>query len=117
MVELALTFNHIEGTFTLHPSAAQRINHLNNLANDNKALLLSVRPGGCAGFTYHFSWTDRESNGKKFETDGALLIIPEADLRLINGGELKYIESLSESKFDVINPNASGSCGCGNSFS
>ena len=118
MVELNLAFNHQNGEFALDESAANRINELLNLdGRVNEGLLLSVKPGGCAGFTYDFDWASLDTEGKKITTNGATLIIKEADLRLIDGGELKYINSLSGSKFEVINPNATNSCGCGKSFS
>ncbi len=118
MVELSLSFNHTEGKFTLSSEAAKRIKELITLENiSDKTLKLSVKPGGCAGFKYEFNWAAIDEKGKRFEKDGAVLIISEADLRLIDGGELKYIQTLSESKFDVYNPNASSSCGCGSSFS
>lgn len=118
MVELSLSFDHAEGKFTLDTSAAKRILQLQELEEKkDETLMLRVKPGGCAGFKYEFEWTPLSTIGKHFEKDGAILIIPEADLRMIDGGELKYIESLSGSKFDVINPNATSSCGCGASFS
>lgn len=118
MVELNLAFNHKEGEFSLDITAANRINELINIeGRENEGLLLSVKPGGCAGFIYDFNWASLDTSGKKILKNGATLIIKEADLRLIGGGELKFINSLSGSKFEVINPKATNSCGCGKSFS
>ena len=118
MVELNLAFDHKEGEFSLDITAANRINELINMeGRENETLLLSVKPGGCAGFIYDFNWTSLDSTGKKITNNGATLIIKDADLRLIDGGELKFINTLSGSKFEVVNPNASNSCGCGKSFS
>ncbi|MCE7735960.1 MAG: iron-sulfur cluster assembly accessory protein [Candidatus Heimdallarchaeota archaeon] len=118
MVELSLNFNVSEGKITLTEAAANRINEL--LEADgrvNTALEIKVVPGGCAGFSYEMGWIPTSSDGKKFEHNGATVIVKETDMRLLDGSELDYITSLMGSKFEVKNPNAQSSCGCGKSWS
>ena len=83
---------------------------------------LSIKGGGCAGFTYVI---DFDEAGKKeldnefsFEADGeslTVLVDPKSYL-MINGTEVDFINTLMEQRFSFTNPNAQGSCGCGTSF-
>lgn len=118
MVELSLNFNIPEGKINLTEAAANRINEL--LEADgrvNTALTIKVVPGGCAGFSYEMGWVPADSEGKKFERNGATVIVKETDIRLLDGSEVDYVTSLMGSKFDIKNPNAQSSCGCGKSWS
>ncbi|MHA2250571.1 MAG: HesB/IscA family protein [Candidatus Kariarchaeaceae archaeon] len=118
MVELSLSFNANESTFSITDAAANRINELMEAEGRiNQALQIKVIPGGCAGFSYDMNWTSIESKGVKIKKNGATLIVTDADLRMLNGGELDYVQSLMGSKFDITNPNASSTCGCGKSWS
>ena len=118
MVELSLSFNTNESTFSITDAAAKRINVLiETEGRINQALQIKVIPGGCAGFSYDMNWTPINSKGVKIEKDGAIVIVPDSDLRMLDGGELDYVQSLMGSKFDIKNPNASSTCGCGKSWS
>ena len=121
MVELSLSFNPTptEFNFTLTDAAAKRIlSFMEAEGRVNQALRIKVVPGGCAGFQYEFSWFNlsKLTDEKVIEKDGAKIVFGQADLRHVNGGTLDYVESLAGSKFEVSNPNASSTCGCGKSF-
>jgi iron-sulfur cluster insertion protein len=77
-----------------------------------------ISGGGCSGFQYHFS-LDHQVNAddQMFEEKGVNVVIDEASLPLMEGAQLDYMEELIGSSFVMKNPNASTSCGCGNSFS
>ena len=118
MVELSLTFNEPKKEFFLTEAAAKHINDLTDAEGRvDQALLIRVTPGGCSGFIYNMGWTSIESNGFKIELEGATVIIPDADMRMITGSTLDFSISIEASKFDIINPNAQATCGCGKSFS
>ncbi|OLS19057.1 MAG: Iron-sulfur cluster insertion protein ErpA [Candidatus Heimdallarchaeota archaeon LC_2] len=118
MVELSLNFNIPKGAFKITEAAATRIKELIELdGRSNSALEIKIVPGGCAGFSYEMGWAPITKDGKKFERDGAAVIIAETDMRLLDNAELDYVSSLMGSKFDIINPNSSSSCGCGKSWS
>ena len=118
MVELSLNFNVPEGAFTITEAAANRIKELIEIdGRSNAALEIKVVPGGCAGFSYEMGWAPLDKDGKKFEKDGAAVIIAETDMRLLENSELDFVTSLMGSKFDITNPNASSACGCGKSWS
>jgi len=104
---------------SLSAAAARRIAQL-IAAEGNPALMLrlAVSGGGCSGFQYGFSFDDaRNEDDRVFERDGVKLVVDETSLDLLVGAEVDFVEDLVGSSFQVRNPNASSSCGCGSSFS
>jgi iron-sulfur cluster insertion protein len=74
--------------------------------------------GGCSGFQYGFSFDDtRNEDDLVFERDGVKLLVDQTSIDLLGGAEIDFVEDLVGSSFQVRNPNASSSCGCGSSFS
>ena len=80
-----------------------------NAANEGKALRIAVEGGGCSGFQYEWGTTDKDP------TVGNLHIDPIAEFAIF-GCTVDYVEELSGSYLKIINPNATASCGCGESF-
>ena len=106
--------------FSLTESAAERINILKTQeSNPNLRFRITVQGGGCSGFQYQFSLdaTPPAAGDSVFEKNGAQVIIDDISIGIIRGASLDYTEDLSHAGFEVKNPNASSSCGCGNSFS
>jgi len=104
---------------TITANAARRIAAL-VAAEDNKNLLLriTVSGGGCSGFQYGFSLDDTKlDDDVTFERDGIKIAIDTTSLELVQGSEIDFVEELVGSSFQMRNPNATSSCGCGNSFS
>ncbi len=106
------------GPFSVTENAARRIGAI--LAKEQQAglkLRISVSGGGCSGFQYGFALDDRDEDGDiAVERDGARVVIDGMSLLYMIGCEVDYIEDLTGAYFRVSNPNASSSCGCGNSF-
>ncbi|HKF73886.1 MAG TPA: iron-sulfur cluster insertion protein ErpA [Stellaceae bacterium] len=102
----------------LTESAAKRIAELKVQENVPSAFLrLAVSGGGCSGFQYGFSFDDqRHEDDALFERDGVGLVVDTTSLELVNGAEIDFVEDLMGAAFQVRNPNASSSCGCGKSF-
>lgn len=85
---------------------------------DNAFLRIAVSGGGCSGFQYGLSFDDqRNEDDVVFERDGVGVIVDEVSLDLLNGAEVDFVEDLMGASFQIRNPNAASSCGCGNSFS
>jgi iron-sulfur cluster insertion protein len=77
-----------------------------------------VSGGGCSGFQYGFGFDDaRQPEDRVFERDGVELVVDETSLGLLAGAEIDFVEDMMGASFQVKNPNAASSCGCGNSFS
>jgi iron-sulfur cluster insertion protein len=111
---------HIEQRrIVLTDNAARRIAMLKAQENAGNAFLrIAVSGGGCSGFQYGLSFDDqRNEDDYVFEQDGVGIIVDETSLDLLNGAEVDFVEDLMGASFQIRNPNAASSCGCGNSFS
>jgi iron-sulfur cluster assembly protein len=82
-------------------------------------LRIQVVGGGCSGFQYRmgFDKNYNDQNDQLFEFDGLKVFIDKQSLLYMDGAEVDYIEGLHGAGFKFNNPNSSGSCGCGSSFS
>ena len=101
-------------------TAASRISYLLGQENSDETLRLriSVFGGGCSGFQYSFTLDSAlNTDDQLFEKNGIYVVIDEVSLGLLEGSEIDFVEELGSSAFVMKNPNASSSCGCGNSFS
>ncbi len=110
--------SRIETGLTVSESAARRIKAMQ--AKDGKPLKLrvAVLGGGCQGFKYKFEFTDQVTGDDRvFERDGAEIVADDVSLDLLVGSEVNFVETLMGSYFEVRNPNAASTCGCGTSFS
>ncbi len=102
---------------SLSASAARRINFLSAKEPSPKMFRITVSGGGCSGFQYAFQLDDQmHDDDVTFERDGATLVTDEMSLDLIAGSELDFVDDLMGAYFQVKNPNATSSCGCGTSF-
>ena len=82
-------------------------------------LRIQVVGGGCSGFSYRMGF-DKNFNDQSdavFEFDGLKVFIDKASLLYLEGAEVDYVEGLQGAGFKFSNPNSTGSCGCGSSFS
>jgi iron-sulfur cluster insertion protein len=100
-------------------SAARRIATLRVREKAADAFLrIAVSGGGCSGFQYGFSFDDqRNEDDFVFERDGVAVVVDDVSLGLLSGAEVDFVEDLMGASFQIRNPNAASSCGCGNSFS
>jgi iron-sulfur cluster insertion protein len=103
----------------LTENAARRIAFLKAQENvENAFLRIAVSGGGCSGFQYGFSFDDqRNEDDFVFERDGIGIVVDEVSLGMLNGAKVDFVEDLMGASFQVHNPNAASSCGCGQSFS
>jgi len=107
-----------ERVLSISPNAVRRLAEL--AAGEGRPgvkLRVSVSGGGCSGFQYGFTLDDaRTDDDLVFERGGVAVIVDGASLDLLAGAEIDFVEDLAGSSFQVRNPNAVSSCGCGNSF-
>jgi iron-sulfur cluster assembly accessory protein len=108
----------MSGAITLTENAARRIREIVSSEADKSALRLAVNGGGCSGFSYEFSLDDKPAEGDTIvQRDGATLLIDSVSLVYVIGSEVDFVDDLMAAQFQVNNPNATASCGCGTSFS
>jgi iron-sulfur cluster insertion protein len=104
--------------FSVSPSAARRIAFLASKEPRPVMMRVAVLGGGCSGFQYNFSFEEQKNEDDLLiQRDGAAVVVDSTSLELLKGSELDYVEEMVGSAFQVKNPNATSSCGCGNSFS
>lgn len=85
---------------------------------DELALRVAVRPGGCSGFSYEMFFDSEVGEEDIVSAYGDVrVVVDEASSRLLVGATLDYKDSLQGGGFAINNPNASRTCGCGQSFS
>ncbi|WP_274424136.1 iron-sulfur cluster insertion protein ErpA [Chelativorans sp. YIM 93263] len=102
----------------LTDAAAKRIVKVLESEPDKIALRVSVQGGGCSGFSYEFDLvSEREEDDHVIEKNGATVFIDELSLVYMGGSEIDFVDDLIGQSFQINNPNAVASCGCGTSFS
>jgi iron-sulfur cluster assembly accessory protein len=88
-----------------------------NEANESAGLRVGVLPGGCSGFQYGLNIEDEPAEDDLVvEIDGLRLFVDPFSLQYLGGVEIDYVTTFQGSGFTFNNPNASGGCGCGSSF-
>ncbi|MGB2691993.1 MAG: iron-sulfur cluster assembly accessory protein [Thermodesulfobacteriota bacterium] len=104
--------------FSVTTKAAGEIKKL--LAEENipdGVLRVRVVPGGCSGFSYEMGFDDEiEKSDQIVESDGVRVAIDELSYPYLDGSVLDFNDGLNGTGFGIKNPNATGSCGCGQSF-
>ncbi|KAA3508985.1 iron-sulfur cluster insertion protein ErpA [Agrobacterium vitis] len=104
-------------TVTVSENAAKRIAKIVSAEQDKHALRVSVEGGGCSGFSYKFDLDQGPQDGDLvIERDGATLLIDPISLVYMAGSEIDFVDNLMGQSFQITNPNAVASCGCGTSF-
>ena len=80
-------------------------------------LRVFITGGGCSGFSYGFTFDDASADDDTvIERDGVTALVDPMSYQYLAGAEIDYKEDLAGAQFVVANPNASTTCGCGNSF-
>ena len=84
---------------------------------ENPGLRVSILPGGCSGFQYGLNVVDEpDDDDETFELSGIKIFIDPFSVQYLEGVEIDYVTSMMGAGFTFKNPNATGGCGCGSSF-
>jgi iron-sulfur cluster assembly accessory protein len=106
---------------TLTDTAANKVKELLTAEGaDDLALRVAVRPGGCSGFSYEMFFDGdiaADDEQAEFGPAGVKVVVDQASAQLLLGATLDYKDGLDQSGFAITNPNATRTCGCGQSFS
>jgi iron-sulfur cluster assembly accessory protein len=111
----------VEGvTINLTPRAVEEVMKFmaaENVAAETGGLRVSVLPGGCSGFKYSLNIEERSlEDDLVIPADRVRVFVDEFSLPYINGVKIDYASSMQGSGFTFENPNSTGGCGCGTSF-
>ena len=103
---------------SLTESAANKIRSLQQENGaENEYMRLSVEPGGCSGMEYAMSFASRDDEDEVIESHGVQVIVDAVSLTYLEGTEVHFDDGLHGKGFEIRNPNAQNTCGCGRSFS
>ncbi|KJF70487.1 iron-sulfur cluster insertion protein ErpA [Agrobacterium arsenijevicii] len=103
---------------TLSEAAAKRIAQIVAADAGKQALRVSVEGGGCSGFSYKFDLANDAADDDIVIARGdAKVLIDSMSVIYMAGSEIDFVDNLLGQSFQIKNPNAVASCGCGTSFS
>ncbi len=103
----------------LTPNAQNQAKELLGREKEVKdGLRVAVIGGGCSGLQYKLGWDNTSETDTVHEYDNGLkVLVDEKSALFLVGSQLEYYDNIDRNGFEVINPNASSTCGCGKSFS
>jgi len=115
----AVTIGRRPSPITLTGAAAAKVaSLLAQEGNDELALRVAVRPGGCSGYSYEmFFDSEFAPDDNIAEGGGVKVVVDAASAPHLRGASLDYKDGLQGAGFAINNPNATRTCGCGSSFS
>ena len=98
-------------------AAAKVKNLLDQEGRDDLKLRIAVQPGGCSGMRYQLFFDERDLDGD-IVTDfgGVAVVVDRMSSPYLNGAVIDFVDTIEKQGFTIDNPNASGSCACGDSF-
>jgi len=99
--------------------AAARIGRILAKQGPGTVLRIAVAGGGCSGFQYEYNIVKEQpaEDDLVLSKDGAMVLIDSLSREFMGGAEIDYVDDLIGQSFQIKNPNAVASCGCGTSFS
>jgi len=100
-------------------TAVSKVRHLLQAeGRDDLRLRVAVQPGGCSGLIYQLFFDETlEENDAVVDFDGVEVVVDPMSIPYLDGASIDFEDSIQKQGFTIDNPNASGSCACGDSFS
>ena len=98
-------------------SAAKELHRMSaEHASEGQMLRVFVEPGGCSGFEYGMAFDDVKDGDSQFEHNSVKFIVDAASGEYLKGCQVNFDDGLQGKGFEINNPNAASTCGCGKSF-
>ena len=109
---------HRTDGINLSAAAAAKVKSLlDQEGRDDLRLRLAVRPGGCYGMRYQLFFDERDLDGDIVsEFGGVEVVVDRMSSPYLNGATIDFVDTIEKQGFTIDNPNAGGSCACGDSF-
>ena len=103
----------------LTPTAASKVKALlEQEGRDDLRLRVAVQPGGCSGLRYQLFFDERSLDGDKvIDFNGVEVVVDRMSVPYLGGASIDFVDTIEKQGFTIDNPNATGSCACGDSFS
>jgi iron-sulfur cluster assembly accessory protein len=103
---------------TLTNRAADRVRQMQEETSESGDFLrVLVESGGCSGFQYGMSFDESKDDDTHLESEGVKIVMDPSSLAYMNGSSIDFDDGLQGKGFEINNPNAQSTCGCGKSFS
>jgi iron-sulfur cluster assembly accessory protein len=84
---------------------------------DDLALRVAVQPGGCSGLRYQLFFDERSLDGDvRTDFSGVTVVVDRMSVPYLTGAKIDFVDTIEKQGFTIDNPNAGGSCACGDSF-
>src|SRR5437868_14093874 len=105
-------------TVVLTPTASAKVKSLlHQEGRDDLALRVAVQPGGCSGLRYQLFFDERTLEGDDFiDFNGVKVVVDRMSGPYLSGAVIDFVDTIEKQGFTIDNPNATGSCACGDSF-
>jgi iron-sulfur cluster assembly accessory protein len=102
----------------LTDQAATKVKNLiEQEGRDDLSLRIAVQPGGCSGLRYQLFFDDRSMEGDNVSEFGHVkVVVDRMSKPYLNGAVIDFVDTIEKQGFTIDNPNAGGSCACGDSF-
>ncbi len=102
----------------LSQAAADKVRSLlTQEGRDDLKLRIAVQPGGCSGLRYQLFFDERDLDGDVItDFDGVGVVVDRMSKPYLNGATIDFVDTIEKQGFTIDNPNATGSCACGDSF-
>ena len=119
MTEMSSIHASVQPTLVFTDAAASKVRTLlEEESNPALKLRVFVSGGGCSGFQYGFTFDENEAEGDtRIEKLGVTLLVDPMSVQYLMGAEIDFRDDAEGAQFVIRNPNATTTCGCGNSFS
>ena len=106
-----------QGVILSEGAAVKISNLLAQEGRDDLKLRIAVQPGGCSGLRYQLYFDEREMDGDVDTAFGAVHVVTDKmSAPYLSGASIDFVDTIEKQGFTIDNPNAQGSCACGDSF-
>src|ERR687895_1156777 len=107
----------VDGVVLTDTAAAKVKSLLDQEGRDDLRLRLAVQPGGCSGLRYQLFFDERNLDGDEVrEFSGVNVVVDRMSTPYLQGAVIDFVDTIEKQGFTIDNPNAGGSCACGDSF-
>jgi iron-sulfur cluster assembly accessory protein len=106
------------GVVLTDPAAEKVASLLAQEGRDDLALRVAVQPGGCSGLRYQLFFDERNLDGDAVQEfgNGVKVVVDRMSVPYLSGASIDFVDTIEKQGFTIDNPNAGGSCACGESF-
>ncbi len=117
MTEQVETSHRTDGINISSAATSKVRSLLDQEGRNDLQLRIAVQPGGCSGLRYQLFFDERHLDGDVVtDFDGVEVVVDRMSVPYLNGATIDFVDTIEKQGFTIDNPNATGSCACGDSF-